>query len=148
MIRPLVALTLLLVACHPSRSGDLPKPPADATVEPPMEGRLPLRDHWMLQSSAKLQAGGAELSQPGFATKGWIPTTVPSTVLASLVAAGLQPDPYQGDNLRGISREPFQSSWWYRTEVTLPPDFTGQTIWLDLQGVNYKANVWFNGQQV
>jgi exo-1,4-beta-D-glucosaminidase len=150
----LVALVALAAACHPGKTtgSNPPHTNPDASVDPPPppvpEGRLPLRDGWTLQSSAKLAAGGAELSTPGFATTGWVPTSVPSTVLAALVANGVYPDPFAGDNLRGIPREPFQSSWWYRTEVELPADFAGQTVFLDLEGVNYKANVWLNGQLV
>jgi len=29
-----------------------------------------------------------------------------------------------------------------------PPDFAGQTAWLALDGVNYRANVWLNGKQL
>jgi exo-1,4-beta-D-glucosaminidase len=141
-------------ACHPGKSG--PTPPhgsADAAVEPPPpppvpENRVPLRDGWSLQSSAQVSASGAEVSTVGFATAGWVTASVPTTVLAALVASGKYPDPFAGENLRDIPREPFQSSWWYRTEVELPADFAGQTVWLDLEGVNYKAKVWFNGTQI
>jgi len=147
--RRLLVSMLILTACHPSKSNGMPpRPPADAAVVQPPEGRLPLRDGWSLQSSATAQAGGAELSRPGFAAQGWYPTTVPSTVLAALVAAGVHPDPFQGNNLRDIPAAPFQSSWWYRTEFSLPADFVGQTLWLDLKGINYRANVWLNGQQI
>lgn len=41
----------------------------------------------------------------------------------------------------------FTSPWWYRTEYTV--DFlTSQTVTLLFKGINYKANMWLNGQQV
>jgi len=39
---------------------------------------------------------------PGFATAGWYPITVPSTVLAGLVANQVYPDPFVGDNMTRI----------------------------------------------
>jgi exo-1,4-beta-D-glucosaminidase len=149
MFRRLLLPMLLLAACHPSRvNGNGPSAPVDAAVAAVVDPRFYLREGWQLESAAKAGQGGAELSQPGFPAKGWYSATVPSTVLAALVAAGVYPDPYAGDNLRAIPEEPFRDSWWFRKEFTLPDEFAGQTVWLDLHGVNYKANVWLNGQLV
>ena len=41
-----------------------------------------LEQNWQLQSACKLQAGGEAIAAEGFATDGWLKTTVPSTVLA------------------------------------------------------------------
>jgi hypothetical protein len=56
---------------------------------------IPLRQGWWLASSAALPGGasGESLSSGGFDSKGWQPVTLPSTVLAALVAAGVYPDP-------------------------------------------------------
>ena len=56
----------------------------------------------MLQSSCSVKARGEQISRPGFRTAGWHAVTVPSTVVAALVADGTFPDPYFGDNLRSI----------------------------------------------
>ena len=111
------------------------------------DGRVVLHDGWTLQSSSKITVDGAALSTRGYATTGWTPITVPTTVFAGLVANHAYPDPYIGDNL---STPPSlaDGSWWYRTEFTLPADFAGRSAWLDLDGINYKANVWLNGKQI
>ena len=64
----------------------------------------PLHDGWRLQSACKLTAGGDVIAAAGFQVDDWLKTSVPSTVLAAQVAAGLVPDPYYGDNLRKHSR--------------------------------------------
>ncbi|MFT3928497.1 MAG: beta galactosidase jelly roll domain-containing protein [Myxococcales bacterium] len=84
----------------------------------------------------------------GFPTDDWHPVSVPATVFAGLVANGEYPEPYYGDNLfQGDSSWIPLSSWWYRTEFVLADDF-GPALFLALDGINYRANVWLNGMQV
>jgi len=68
----------------------------------PAEIRKSLHDDWRLQSACKVTAGGESISTPKFSTDGWLQTSVPSTVLAAQVKAGVFPDPYFGSNLRQI----------------------------------------------
>jgi exo-1,4-beta-D-glucosaminidase len=127
--------------------------------------RLRLHQNWMLQSACKLKAGGQEISSLHFKPSGWHRTTVPSTVLAALVADKTYPDPFFGMNLRQIpgttypvatnfahqpmpEDSPFKCSWWYRTEFLIPPAFRGKNLWLHFQAINYRANVWVNGKQI
>ena len=127
--------------------------------------RIDLRDNWMLQSSCKISAKGAKISLAGFPTDGWHATTVPSTVVAALVADKTYPDPYFSDNLRSIpgttyavgkmfsvmpmpKDSPFRCSWWYRTEFQAPNAFNGQHVWLNFAGINNRANIWLNGHQI
>jgi len=117
---------------------------------------------WAIQSSAKVAAAGAEVSQPGYAAAGWIPASVPSTVFNALVGNHLEPDPDYGMNLRqaaGVSYKiganfsheeiaadsPYAVPWWFRTEFQLPTGFAGKTVWLDFKGINYRADIWLNG---
>ncbi|RFT15237.1 MAG: Beta-galactosidase/beta-glucuronidase [Candidatus Saccharicenans subterraneus] len=111
------------------------------------ETQLMLTD-WFIQSSARLQADGAALSRPGIMTDRWYPTQVPSTVLGTLVENNIYGDVFFGKNLEKIKAEDFQTSWWYRTEFLLPA-YPGRTrTFLELDGVNYRANIWLNGQKV
>jgi exo-1,4-beta-D-glucosaminidase len=124
-----------------------------------------LRENWFIQSSSSLQAEGAEISTVGFRSNAWYPATVPATVLSALVEDKVYPDPYTGMNLRSIPgtsypifedfsnimmppASPFRASWWYRTEFRLSSDFSGKVIWLGLDGINYRANVWMNGVRI
>jgi exo-1,4-beta-D-glucosaminidase len=125
-----------------------------------------LHDGWHVQSACKLHAAGETIATPGFSVDGWIQTSVPSTVLAAQVAAGLFPDPYFGDNLRKIpgtgypighdfsnlpmpADSPYRCGWWYRKEFTAPPVAEAdQRFWLHFGGINYRGEIWLNGHKV
>ncbi len=119
---------------------------------------------WQIQSSAKVKAGGEAVSTAAFKTEGWYPATMPSTVLAALVQNKVYPDPYFGMNLRSIpgtayrigtnfskqpmpKDSPFRDPWWFRKEFAVTQAATEQ-VWLNFDGINYKANIWLNGKQV
>ncbi|MFS8085088.1 MAG: glycoside hydrolase family 2 protein, partial [Acidobacteriota bacterium] len=124
-----------------------------------------LREDWAIQSSAKVQEKGDAISQNQFQMKSWYPATVPSTVVGTLVDDKVYPDPFVGMGLRAIpgcnypiganfslmpmpEDSPFRSSWWYRKEFRLPAGYAGDNVWLHLDGVNFRANVWLNGKQI
>jgi exo-1,4-beta-D-glucosaminidase len=126
----------------------------------------PLREQWRMQSACKLQAAGESIAAKGFATQDWLPATVPSTVLAAQVAAGVFPDPYFGMNLRQIpgadypvgrifanlpmaQDSPYRCGWWYRAEFTAPAASQKEEhYWLHFAGINYRAEVWLNGHKI
>jgi exo-1,4-beta-D-glucosaminidase len=126
---------------------------------------LPLREGWMLQSSARVTEKGDALSTVKFSPEGWYSATLPATVLAVLVNHQVYPDPNFGMNLRLIpgttypiganfsnlpmpDDSPFRVPWWYRTEFSLPSSYRGKHIWLNFGGINYRANIWLNGRQL
>jgi exo-1,4-beta-D-glucosaminidase len=129
------------------------------------EIKLALHDGWTLQTSAKVEAKGDAISTPEFSTKGWHELTVPSTVVAALVNDKTLPEPFFGMNLRqfpGVTYpvggnfsniamapdSPYTVSWWYRKPFSIPASYKGKTIWLKFDGINYRANIWFNGKQI
>src|SRR5688500_15811640 len=139
--------------------------PASAHAAGAGGDRIALREGWAIQSSAKVTAKGEALSTPGFAAEGWHRARVPNTVVGALVEDGTFPDPYFGMNLRKIpgttykigerftliptpADSPFKPSWWYRTEFTLPASMDGRPRWLHFDGINYRANIWMNGQRI
>src|SRR4029453_3852196 len=126
---------------------------------------LSLREGWSLQSSCDAKATGAEISAAGFSTSGWHATQVPATVVGALVADKTYPDPLVGMNMRSLpgmaypigrnfsnlpmpADSPFACPWWYRTEFRLPDAPKGRTWWLRFDGINYRANVWLNGEKL
>ena len=130
-----------------------------------MPSRLQLHEGWMLQSSAKVDAAGEAISVPNFQPRGWYPISVPTTVVAAQVVAGQFLDPYFGMNLRrlpGMGYEigdlfplrpmpkdsPYGVPWWFRKEFELPHSFANKTAWLHFDGINYRANIWVNGQKL
>ncbi len=126
---------------------------------------LQLRSGWELQSSASVPETGDVLSGARYRPRGWYPVEVPSTVVGALVKAKVYPDPTVGTNLRRLpgvaypvgenfstlpmpADSPFAVPWWYRKAFTLPAAMRGRTVWLNLDGVNYRASVWLNGEKV
>ncbi|MBC7363906.1 MAG: glycoside hydrolase family 2 [Candidatus Aminicenantes bacterium] len=103
---------------------------------------------WFIQSSKKIQEDGPTLSRPGIMIDRWYPARVPSTVLGTLVDNNVYDNVFFGKNLDLINPEEFQVSWWYRTEFLLPAYPGKSTALLELDGVNYRANIWLNGQKV
>jgi len=91
---------------------------------------------------------GDAISTPGFDTTGWLPTAVPSTVLAALVANGQHKDLYFGMNLKEVPTEPFEQPWWYRAELSLSEAEAARTVLLEFDGINHAVNVWLNGRQI
>ncbi len=105
-----------------------------------------LENSWRVQSADSVAGDGAVISKPDFKTDGWYAATVPSTVLHCLVNNGVYKDIYKDDNLSKIPEEPFRSPWWYRTVFDLEKVTPG--VLLKFEGINYRANVWLNGQLV
>jgi exo-1,4-beta-D-glucosaminidase len=130
-------------------SSGQPDASIDAGCSSCTAGTTLLQNGWTIQASNAVSgATGKQISTVGFATAGWYPVSVPTTVLAGLVANKVYPDPYIGDNMTKIPASIGATSWWYRLEFTPSADFNGQAAWLALEGVNYRANVWLNGQSV
>lgn len=107
-----------------------------------------LHDSWNLQSSAEVPQTGLVISTSDFIPQNWYPITVPSTVLAGLIANNIYPDPFYSSNLSAIPASQFDNSWWYRTEFAIPASESGKRIWLNFSGINYRANIWLNGQKL
>ena len=103
----------------------------------------PCSEGWKIARASLVDADGARVSALGFDTSGWLPATVPGTVLASLLRAGAVPDPAYGDNWSQISDSYFNSDFWYRLEFDWTPG--EKRPFVDFDGINWKADVWLNG---
>ena len=79
-------------------------------------------------------------------TDQWIEATVPGTVLTSYMNIGAIPDNRYADNMRQISESFFNSDFWYRTTIHHQPK--GERTYLNFDGLNWKAEVMLNGQQI
>ncbi len=100
---------------------------------------------WKLQRDSLVQASGKQLATVGFDAAAWLPATVPGTTLTSYLDAGAIPDPNFGSNQLYISDSFFYADFWYRTEFQAPRN-QGDLAWLHLDGVNWKAEVFLNGE--
>jgi exo-1,4-beta-D-glucosaminidase len=120
---------------------------------------------WEIQSSCEAKTTGDKVSQTDFTTTGWHKTTIPNTVVGTLVDDKTYPDPVVGTNLKNFpgmnysnasffalqdmpEGSPFKCSWWWRNEFVVPESFAKKHIVIHFPGINYRANVWFNGQKI
>ncbi len=102
----------------------------------------------MLAAAKKINANGKEITSPAYNTGKWINATVPGTILTTLVNRGYYPDPLYGLNNLSIPDTLCRTDWWYRTVLPLPEGAENKKVQLLLNGINYKAEVWFNGSMV
>jgi exo-1,4-beta-D-glucosaminidase len=147
-----LAFVCLLKTTGPSSNAEASGPPE----------RSYLADGWAIQSSSRITTSGAAISSLAFTPVDWHRATVPSTVVGNLVDDLVYPDPFFGMNLRSIpgmqypigtnfsnlpipADSPFAVSWWYRREFRVTPGRDGQ-VWLNFDGINYRANIWLNGK--
>jgi exo-1,4-beta-D-glucosaminidase len=127
--------------------------------------KMPLHRNWQIQSSCQVKGEGKEISTVGFPAGGWHHAEVPTTAVAALVADKSYADPYFGKNLKSFpgmdypgteffanqpmpEGSPFRCSWWFRTEFQALASLHGKTTWLHFDAINYRANVWLNGQKI
>jgi len=140
-------------------------PAAAAEAAPASRASLELLRGWEIQSSCVAKATGEQVSKTGFVTSGWHKTSVPNTVVGTLVDDKTYPDPTYGTNMKSLpgmnysaatffanqdlpEGSPFRCSWWWRNEFSVPAGFAKKYISAHFPGINYRANVWFNGQKI
>lgn len=102
--------------------------------------------NWRLQRASEISACGEEIASAAFDDAGWIAATVPGTVLASYINIGAVPHPNYADNIDQISESFFRSNFWYRDEFEVGNALEGKQQWIHFDGINWKANVFLNGQ--
>ena len=100
---------------------------------------------WKIERDSQVPADASALSKPGFDDRTWLIATVPATVVSSYWNAGALPDPNYGANQLALSDSFFYADFWYRDEFVAPPVAAGRKVWLNFRGINWKADVFFNG---
>jgi len=126
--------------------------------------RTYLHKNWQIQSSCEAKATGDQISVAGFDASAWHKADIPATVVGALVTDKTYRDPNYATNLDsfpGMSHSnkqlfanmdmpddsPFKCSWWYRIEFSSPAA-ADKNVWLNFLGINYRANIWVNGQKI
>ncbi|TLX75633.1 glycoside hydrolase family 2 [Labilibacter sediminis] len=99
---------------------------------------------WEMSAAKDVNKEGNEISDK-INTSAWYNATVPGTVLTTLVDQGVYPDPYYGLNNLSIPDTLCRMDWWYRTSFPKPKNSSDKKVRLLFNGINYEANIWFNG---
>lgn len=77
----------------------------------------------------------------------WVDATVPGSVHADLLRAGLIEDPYFGMN--SLKCEWVENRWWqYRCSFSAPRNVRMDRVTLEFLGVDYAAHFYFNGEKL
>ena len=132
-------------------------------------GKLLLSDDWIIKSSLQVKEGGEIISSDKYLPEAWYPAQVPTTVLNALIKDKVYSDPWIGlDNYKipDVSDEfnkkydlakysyidgktnPWKDPYWFRKEFSLSESYTGKQLWLNFDGINYRADVWLNGHLI
>jgi beta-galactosidase/beta-glucuronidase len=133
------------------------------------DGEIFLKEDWYMRSAFFVKESGQVLSSGRIKSSGFYRTCVPTTVLTALVKNGVYPDPYVGLNNMKIpdasdefnrsydlakfshlpdGRNPWAEPYWFWTQFRLPETYRGRVIWLNIEGINYRADVWLNGHLI
>jgi mannosylglycoprotein endo-beta-mannosidase len=112
--------------------------------------RMYLENNWVMKNETQVRQNPEMISSLKYKPNGWLKATVPGTVLTTLVNNGIYPDPYFNLNNSVIPESLSKYSYWYRLEFSMPDigSSAGQEIWLNFDGINYKAEVWLNGKHI
>jgi len=103
---------------------------------------------WRLRAASDVTAGAAQLSAPDYDDSPWYAAVVPGTVLTTLIARGVYPDPYYGLNNLAIPDSLSRQDYWYRSVFDAAADLQGKELTLTFKGINYAAEVWLNGRRL
>ncbi len=155
LLRGVAACALLALAVpKPARADDTNGEFAQReTVTLSSQASDAAASRWQMVQAEKANADGAQISRAGFGARDWQKARVPGTVLTNLVADGVYPDPYFGlNNAHETSVIPDLSvvgtpfyTYWFRREFVVPNTFRGRRVWMQFDGINYRAQIWLNG---
>lgn len=122
---------------------------AHSQAKPDSFGNIRLSGgNWKLQRVSFVNDVMDEISRSGYDDQNWIVATVPGTVLVSYLNNGMIPDPDYVDNQFLISDSYFYSDFIYRNEFIVPNSYKHGKVFLNFDGINWKADVYLNGKAV
>jgi mannosylglycoprotein endo-beta-mannosidase len=111
-----------------------------------------LNKGWQCMNIAKVKDSGEKLSSPSYKISGWMPATVPGTVLTTLLNNKLIPDPFYGMNNNKIpdiyvtGRDHY--TYWFVTDFKEKTSSANEQVWLNFRGVNYGCDIYLNGKKL
>lgn len=111
-----------------------------------------LNSGWQCINVKDINKNGEKISQPGFSLKGFMPATVPGTVLTTMLNNKMIPDPFYGMNNEKIpdiyNTGSDYYTYWFVKDFTEKVTNTEEQVWLHFRGINYSCDVFLNGHQL
>ena len=112
-----------------------------------------LHSDWIARQASTVMHNGLELSGQLPDDRGWIPATVPGTVLTTLLNNNYYPDPAISLNNELIPDiyhvgNDFYTYWFVNRFEMRSPIASGDKVWLNFRGINYKAEIFLNGKRI
>ncbi len=111
-----------------------------------------LNRNWRCQNIRKVDVSGTRLSKTSYRLSGWLPATVPGTVLTTLLNDKRIPDPFYGMNNKKIpdiyntGRDYY--TYWFVNNFTEAYPRGNEQVYLNFRGVNYSCDIFLNGHKV
>lgn len=110
-----------------------------------------LNKNWYCKKAADISQKGEDISVTTFSTKGWLPATVPGTVLTTLLDNQKIPDPFYGMNNELIpdiyTVGPDYYTYWFVTDFKETVE-KSQQAYLTFRGINYSCDIFLNGHKL
>ncbi len=124
--------------------------------------RIVLKEGWQMKSSFLV-------STNDYVPLDWYSISIPSTVLSALIKNNVYPDMRFGLNAYCIpdsydtfnqendleqysylpgKRNPWKDPYWFRIQFELSDIKKDEHVWLCFQKINYRADIWLNGNKV
>jgi mannosylglycoprotein endo-beta-mannosidase len=114
--------------------------------------RFELESGWRMKRISETTLSGEELTTSFAPDSTWLSAVVPGTILTTLLANDLIPDPFTGLNnalipdISEVGRDHY--SFWYLTNFYTQSFTADKQIWLEFRGVNYYYDVFLNGHKL
>ncbi|WP_316735469.1 glycoside hydrolase family 2 protein [Pedobacter aquatilis] len=113
--------------------------------------RYELNSGWFCANVKEVNGNGTQISKENFVTSGWMPATVPGTVLTTLLNNNKVPDPFYGMNNEKIP-DIYKTgndhyTYWFVKDFN-EKALGSEQVWLQFRGINYRAEIYLNGKKV
>ncbi|BAV08788.1 Glycosyl hydrolases family 2, TIM barrel domain [Filimonas lacunae] len=111
-----------------------------------------LSDGWKCAPVSSVKESGAVISGTAYALNSWQTAVVPGTVLTTQLLHKQVPDPFYGMNnqlipdIHNTGRDYY--TYWFVKDVEEAYPAAGQQVWLQLRGVNYGCDVYYNSHKL
>src|ERR1700744_4077360 len=88
-----------------------------------------LKSDWNMQSAVTDASPGSQISKAGFKADSWYKVSVPTTVIAGLIANKVYDfDPFYSRNFEKLNDTRLDKPWWFRREFKLPESENGKNV--------------------